>query len=489
VKKKVFIGIALLLLGFVLGGVSFQFLNKQSPLPAPQVYTPKISSRIVQTSRAFSDIVNAVSPAVVNISTIKVLRRDTGFSDDPFFDFFNEFFSPFYDFGPQRKWKEQSLGSGVIVSPDGYIITNNHVVSNAERIKVTLYDKRVFKGKVIGADPKTDIAVVKISSEDLPTIPWGDSDELQVGEFVLAIGNPFGLSHTVTMGIISAVGRANVGIADYEDFIQTDAAINPGNSGGPLVDTEGNLIGINTAIFSKSGGYQGIGFAVPSNMARRIMEQLIEEGRVIRGWLGVSIQELTPELSKKFGHKTLKGALVGETLKGSPAEKSGIRRGDIILQYGGKEVTSPAALKNMVAQSKPGTKVPITILRNKKQLRLITTVGELPVEMDKPVAEPAFETEQSAFSGLSVITLTEDIARQLGLDRNETGVVVIGVQAGSPAEEAGIKRGDVIQEIDRKRIMTLDDFMRIASEIKPDETVLMFINRGGKKFYLTVLAS
>ena len=226
-----------------------------------------------------------------------------------------------------KKWKEQSLGSGVIVSPDGYIITNNHVVEQADEIRVTLFDKRSFKAKVIGADNKTDVAVVKIDADNLYAVQWGDSDKLQVGEFVLAIGNPYGLSHTVTMGIISAVGRANVGIADYEDFIQTDAAINPGNSGGPLVNTKGELIGINTAIFSKSGGYQGIGFAVPSNMARLVMNQLIQKGKVTRGWLGVTIQEITPELSQKFGLEAAKGALVGDVAKGSPAEKSGLKEG------------------------------------------------------------------------------------------------------------------------------------------------------------------
>lgn len=489
-KKKVFIGLVLLFLGFVVGGVSSRLLQKQ-PLtpPAPQVAAPKIPGKIMQTSRAFSDIVNSVSPAVVNISTVKALKRDTSFTGDPFFDFFDDFFSPFYDFGFRKKWKEQSLGSGVIVSSDGYIITNNHVVANAEKIKVKLYDNRVFKGKVVGADSKTDIAVVKISSEELPTVPWGNSDGLRVGEFVLAIGNPFGLSHTVTMGIISAVGRANVGIADYEDFIQTDAAINPGNSGGPLVNTSGDLIGINTAIFSKSGGYQGIGFAVPSNMARLIMEQLIKEGKVIRGWLGVMIQELTPELSRKFGHKTLKGALVSETLKGSPAERSGIRRGDIILNYGGKTVTGPAVLKNLVAQSKPGARVPVKILRDRKHLRLIITVGEPPAEREMAVPEPASDIQQGAFSGLSVMTMTEDIARQLGLGRDEAGVVVVSVQEGSPAEEAGIRRGDVILEIDRRRVANIDAFNEIASGIKSDETVLLFVNRGGRKFYITILVS
>ncbi|HXX56634.1 MAG TPA: Do family serine endopeptidase, partial [Thermodesulfovibrionales bacterium] len=346
-RKRVVIGLAILLTGFLLGGISFYILGKVTgPQAIRAPFTPRVPSQILETSRAFSEIVAAVSPAVVNISSTKVIRRDSpAFSEDPFFDFFN----PFHDFGLPKKWKEQSLGSGVIVSKDGYIITNNHVVEQSEDIRVTLYDRRSFRGKVVGADPKTDIAVVKISADDLPTAPWGDSDRLQVGEFVLAIGNPFGLSHTVTMGIISAVGRANVGIADYEDFIQTDAAINPGNSGGPLVNIKGELIGINTAIFSRSGGYQGIGFAVPSNMARLVMDQLMKQGRIVRGWLGVSIQDVTPELSQKFGLKDARGALVSDVTKGSPAEKAGIARGDIILEFNGKEITSVGGLRNLVA--------------------------------------------------------------------------------------------------------------------------------------------
>jgi len=490
VKTKAFIGAALLLLGFVFGGLTFYYLPGKSRIspPAAQVLVPGAAGDVIEASKAFSQVVNAVSPAVVNISTVKVVGRgNSAFSEDPFFEFFNDFFNPFYD-GLEKNWREQSLGSGVIVSSDGYIITNYHVVSNAEKIRVTLFDKRTFNGKVIGADPKTDIAVVKISAGGLPVLPWGDSDRLQVGEFVLAIGNPFGLSHTVTMGIISAVGRANVGIADYEDFIQTDAAINPGNSGGPLVGIHGDLIGINTAIFSKSGGYQGIGFAVPSNMARSIMEQLVKEGKVVRGWLGITIQELTPEMAKKFGYDGVKGALVGEALAGSPAERGGIRSGDIVLKYGGKDVEGPAELKNMVARSRPGEKVPVVLLRDRKQLRLIVSIGDQPGEQERPEARPASGSPSSIFSGLSVINLTGDIARQLDLEGGESGVVVVGVRAGSPAEVAGLRRGDLIQEIDRMRVEDVEDFNRIAAAIQPDETVLMFINRAGRKFYLTVQA-
>ncbi len=489
-KTKAFIGVILLVLGFTLGALTFYFLpgKKQFTAPPTQLVAPRATGDVVAASRAFSQIVNTVSPVVVNISTVKVVNRKQTYSDDPFFEFFNDFFNPFYDdYGSDKNWKEQSLGSGVIVSSDGYIITNYHVVAEAEKIRVTLFDKRVFKGKIIGADPKTDIAVVKISGANgLPMVPWGDSDKLSVGEFVLAIGNPFGLSHTVTMGIISAVGRANVGIADYEDFIQTDAAINPGNSGGPLVGIDGNLIGINTAIFSKSGSYQGIGFAVPSNMVRSIMEQLIREGKVVRGWMGITIQELTPEIAKKFGHTSMKGALVGEALEGSPAQGSGIRSGDIILKYGGRDVEGPSELKNMVAKSRPGEKVAVVLLRDRKQMKIVVTVGEHPGEQEKPQIRPASGVRSSVFSGINVITLTGDIARQLDIEGDENGVVVTGVRAGSPADEAGLRRGDVIQEIDRIRVMDVQDFNRIATGVQSEETVLMFINRGGRKFYITV---
>jgi serine protease Do len=487
-KKKIFAGIIILSLGFLLGGISYYLLSKSvSPSSVRSPFSPRVPGQIMETSRAFSEIVNAVSPAVVNISTTKVVRRESvPFSEDPFFDLFR----PFHDFGLPKKWKEQSLGSGVIVSPDGYIITNNHVVEKSEDIRVTLFDKRSFRGKVVGADPKTDIAVVKISADKLPTAPWGDSDRLQVGEFVLAIGNPFGLSHTVTMGIISAVGRANVGIADYEDFIQTDAAINPGNSGGPLVNIKGELIGINTAIFSRSGGYQGIGFAVPSDMARMVMDQLMKQGKIVRGWLGVTIQDITPELSQKFGLKDSKGALVGDISKGSPAEKAGITRGDIILEFNGKEIKSVGSLRNMVSQSKVGSQVKLKILRGGKEYEIAAVIDELPKEAAGVPSEPSPEDiQKNAFSGITAMELTKEIGKQLGLGANDKGVVVVRVEPGSTADEAGLKKGDVIQEIDRKRITGMADFNRIASSIEAGETNLLFINRGGRKFYITIKGS
>ncbi|MGQ9570996.1 MAG: DegQ family serine endoprotease [Thermodesulfovibrionales bacterium] len=489
-KKNILIGIGILLIGILIGGIAFYTLGKITGQHGPYLsypISPNVPRQIIETSRAFSEIVSTVSPAVVNISTTKVLRRDTdGLFDDPFFDFFK----PFHDLRIPKKWKEQSLGSGVVVSPDGYIITNNHVVEKSDEIKVTLLDKRTFKGKIVGADPKTDIAIIKIDAVNLPTIPWGDSDKLQVGEFVLAIGNPYGLSHTVTMGIISAVGRANVGVADYEDFIQTDAAINPGNSGGPLVNIKGELIGINTAIFSRTGGYQGIGFAVPSNMVRPIMSQLIREGKIIRGWLGVTIQELTPELSQKFGLQKTAGALVSDVAKGSPAERAGITRGDIILEFNGREVKDVGNLRNMVAQSRVGSEVSIKILRSGKEYIVRLVIAELPREIAEAVPSTFLDDlEAEAFTGLSVMNLTKEIAKQLGLRKDEKGVVVVRVEPASPADESGIRKGDIIKEIDKKPIENLEDFNRVVSNLNKNETVLLFITRGDKKFYVTLKAS
>lgn len=488
-KKKILISISILLIGFLLGGLMFYVLgriagqNRHMPYTA----TPKVPRQIMETSRAFSEIVIAVSPSVVNISTTKVVKRNTGpFFEDPFFDLF----SPFHDFGTPKKWKERSLGSGVIVSQDGYIITNNHVVEKADEIKVTLLDKRTLKGSIVGADPKTDIAIIKIDANNLQTLSWGDSDKLQVGEFVLAIGSPYGLSNTVTMGIISAVGRANVGIADYEDFIQTDAAINPGNSGGPLVNIKGELIGINTAIFSRTGGYQGIGFAVPSNMVRLVMDQLVQKGKVTRGWIGVTIQELTPELAQEFGLKKSKGALVSDVAKDSPSARAGILKGDIILEFNGKEVKDVSSLRNMVAQSKTGSEITLKILRAGKEFTVKVGIVELPREVAEVVPDRSpNDQEARVLTGLTVMDLSKEIVRQLGFNKNEKGVVVVRVEPGSPADEAEIKKGDIIKEINKKEIDNLEDFNRIATNIKRNESALLFINRGGKKFYVILKAS
>jgi len=467
----------LLLTGFLLGGLTYFIINKSRP---QYIYTqPKTPKQIEETARAFSDIVRVVSPSVVNISSTKTVRRQQ--SSDEFFDFFIQ--------PPDmrgKKWKEQSLGSGVVVASDGLIVTNNHVIEQSDEIRVILYDKRSFKAKVIGSDPKTDLAIIKIDAKNLLTIPWGDSERLLVGEFVLAIGNPFGLSHTVTMGIISAVGRADVGISDYEDFIQTDAAINPGNSGGPLVNTKGEMIGINTAIFSRTGGYQGIGFAVPSNMVRMVIDHLLKEGKVTRGWLGVTIQELTPELAQKFGLSVAEGALISDVAKGSPASKAGLSRGDIIIRYNGKKIKDVATLRNMVAQTKIGSDVELIILRKSKEYSVRVKVLEVPSDNTDytPSSNKSSEGNESALSGVTVIDITQAVAKQLGISSDEKGVVVMRIEPGSVADISGLKEGDLIKEIDRQKVSNLNDFNKIVSKLKGNEQILLFINRSGKKFYL-----
>lgn len=470
--------------GYIIGDKTDFFSSKSKP--SSYTYNLQLPKELSGENSAFSAVVNVISPVVANISTSKTIAsrgpEAPQFFDEPLGGFFDYFNAP-------KKWKEESLGSGVVVSSDGYIITNNHVVEKADEIKVTLYGQQNYKGRIIGTDPKTDIAVIKISATNLPAIKWGDSDTLQVGEFVLAFGNPYSLGHTVTMGIVSALGRADVGVAEYEDFIQTDAAINPGNSGGPLVNIKGELVGINTAIFSRTGGYQGIGFAVPSNMVKSVMTQLISEGKVTRGWLGVTIQNLNPELSREFGLNKISGALVTDVFTGSPAQKADLRRGDVVLEINGKEIRNVESLRNIVAQSKVGTDIKLKILRDGKTLNISIRVTEFPQELTHaaPVEpEDAPHAQGDMFAGLSVMNLTNDIAKQLGLSNNEKGVVIVKVDSDSAAGEAGLKKGDVIQEINKKRVKDQSDFNKVLSGIREGDTVLVFINRGGNKFYITL---
>lgn len=453
--------------------------------------SPVKAANSANTLPSIVDVVKKVMPAVVNISTTRVVQTE---SRSPF-PFFNGPFNR-HPFGKDpfqrkpRKHREGSLGSGVIVDSSGYIITNNHVIANADEIKVVLADKREFKGKVIGTDPKTDIAIIKISGKNLPTIPWGDSDKLEVGRYVLAIGSPLGLSQTVTMGIVSAKGRANVGIADYEDFIQTDAAINPGNSGGALVNIQGELIGINTAIFSRSGGNMGIGFAVPSNMARNVMRALIKDGKVIRGWFGVSIQEVTPGLAKQFGLKKATGALVSETISGTPAAKAGIEAGDVILEFNGKKVKDATTLRHIVAATKVGKRVKVRIVRNKKVKIVYATITELPKQMARKSGEQNGSAAGTALAGIKVRNLTAEIASQLGVDPNTAGVLVGNVEVGTPAEKAGLQPGDIILAMTRRRIRSrirsLDDYRKLASKLGKSDAVLVWIIRRGSRRFIPI---
>ncbi len=460
-------------------GLSAQTLfPSESSAAAPAISRQSIES-LTTIGKAMAEISAAVKPAIVNISTtrtVKVAGNDP-FAEDPFF-------RHFFGDNLRRQPKEQksaALGSGVLVSSDGYIITNYHVVKDADEIKVLLADKREFSGKVIGSDPKTEISVVKIDAKGLPTLPWGDSDSLEAGDLVLAVGNPYGLNQTVTMGIVSAVGRANVGIADYEDFIQTDAPINPGNSGGALVNVRGQLIGINTAIFSTSGGYQGIGFAIPSNMVRTIMVSLIKEGKVTRGWLGISIQRITPDLAKQFNLTDENGVLVSDVTENGPAEKAGLKRGDVIVEYDGKKTDEPGLFRNMVANTAPGEKHSLKILRDKDLLTLKVTIGELPPDIQQ--AENG--TYVNALRGVGVQDITPDIAKRLGLPPRVKGVIVSDVGEDSPAYGV-LTQGDVIQEIDKKKIANVKDYQQIVSMIGRDNNILLLVYRRGSSLFITL---
>ena len=434
---------------------------------------------------SFAELADKQGHVAVNISTTKVVKgvgRFSPFQGREFRDFFgDEFFRRFFGETPEKQMKQTSLGSGVVVSEDGYILTNNHVVADAEAILVIFSNKEKYDAKIIGRDPKTDLALIKITVErPIPAARLGDSDKMRVGDWVVAIGNPFGLGSTVTAGIVSAKGRI-IGAGPYDNFIQTDASINPGNSGGPLFNLEGEVIGINTAIFTQRGGNVGIGFAIPINMAKSVMSQLKDKGKVIRGWLGVVIQMITPEIKEKFGLKTQEGALVGEVTKGSPAEKGGLKRGDVIVSFDGKKVKEMIGLPPMVAATPVGKKVEIIAIREGKEERLTVKVGEL--KETRVAAEAIPEIEESF--GLSVQELTPEIAESLSL-KGEKGVVVSGVTSGSPASEAGLQRGDLIQEIENEPVENVDDYKRIMQESASKKQILMVIRHRGHTRYVVL---
>jgi serine protease Do len=491
--------------GIVIGVIvasEFQWLPSSRAVPEQDVMRPvqpvqpvasAVQPALPGTSgQNFVDIAKAVKPAVVNIFATRSGKgegQQGGGSpfDDPFFRrFFGDEF--FRRFETPRERRERGLGSGVIVDPSGIIITNNHVVSKADDIKVFLSDKREFKAKLIGTDTKTDVAVLRIEAGGLPTVPWADSDRLEVGEFVLAVGNPFGLTQTVTLGIVSALGRS-AGIAEYEDLIQTDAAINPGNSGGALVNVRGELVGINTAIYSQNGGNMGIGFAVPSNMAHSIMTQLVQHGKVVRGWLGVSIQELTPELATQFGvPKETKGVLISDVMDDSPAKKAGFERGDLILEYDGRPMDSPTQLRNAVAQTVVGKKVPVKFIREKKTKTADVVIGEQPKNLSQTGSDEPGESAAPAglLSDLEVRELTDDLAGRYGLKNTERGVIIVRVKPGSPAEEVGVREGDLVLEVNRKSVTSLKSYERLASNLTKDQPVLLLLKRQGRAIYLTL---
>jgi serine protease Do len=441
-------------------------------------------NRDTKAATSVAPVVKKVGPSVVNIySTVTIRERPNQLFSDPFFRrFFGEQFG---DQSQPRTHHEQSLGSGVIVSPDGYILTANHVVEGADKVKVALASgEKEFDAKVIGTDPATDTAVLKVEGKNLPAITIADSDKLEVGDVVLAIGNPFGVGQTVTMGIVSALGRGGFGINNYENFIQTDAAINPGNSGGALVDAEGRLVGINTWIISRTGGFQGLGFAVPINMARHVMEQLLRDGKVARGYLGLWLQpDMTPELAKQFNLPDMNGALVTTVDPDSPAGKAGFKEGDFVTEFNGQKVKDMRQFRLMVSQIAPGTKVTLRLVRDGKEKTLTATLGEMPKEaLARNGQMPPNERGQSkadALDGVEVTDLDARARREADVPGNVRGALVTKVEEDSNAAEAGLQAGDVIIEIGRQPVRSADDAVALSEKAK-GEHILLRVWRGGE---------
>jgi serine protease Do len=434
------------------------------------------TSDIPMVPANFSDLAEKVRPGVVNIQVVKTVKN-AGFGVPfPFRTPFGDFFGPFSDENPHRSPEQQGVGSGFVISSDGYILTNNHVIDDATQIRIKLSDGKEYDAKVVGRDPKTDLALLKAEgASNLHPLQLGDSDSLKVGNWVVAIGSPFGLEQTVTAGIVSAKGRV-IGSGPYDNFIQTDASINPGNSGGPLLNTEGQVVGINTAIFSQSGGNVGIGFAIPVNMAKEIVPQLEENGRVTRGWLGVGIQKITPELAKSFGLKDEKGALVSQVVKGGPADKAGIETGDVIVEFDGKKVSDMNDLPRVVASTPVGKTVAVKVLRGGNVVDREVKIAEM--EQKEEVANVSTRKPL----GMTVQNLTPEIARGLGL-KSETGVVVASVVPGSPAAKADVRSGDVIQQVNKKPVKDVEDFKTKIENSKDQETILLLIQRGNSTLF------
>jgi serine protease Do len=457
---------------------------------------PGFSQASKQTAEALSDAfastAKSAMPAVVSITVEKTIdAADIAGSNaqaemnDPFGPFGDEFLRKFFgDQLPQtrtpRKYVQRGQGSGFIISRDGYILTNNHVVGDVDRITVELQDGRTFTtARVIGTDPDSEVALIKLEGNDFPVLPLGDSNTMDVGDWVIAVGNPFGLSETVTVGVVSAVGRSNVNITAYEDFIQTDAAINPGNSGGPLINLDGQVIGINTAIASQSGGYMGIGFAIPINMAQSIAQQLRKTGRVVRGYLGLYGQDVTADMAELLNLPKAQGVLVAQVEQGSPAAQAGLQPGDVILEMNGRPVESYVAFRNQVAMMQPGEEIQLGVSREGKTQPLTVTLGERPgerqVAKEKPQPQPPTEESQQRL-GIQAVDLTPELAQELGY-QNSQGVVVSRVFPGSPADQAGLRAGDLVMSVNRKPITNTGQLIA-AMKAVAGEKVLLLVKRG-----------
>ena len=465
------------------------------PAAAAQAPAPAVAQArgaLDAMSLAFETAAAKISPSVVSIFAEQVVQATAGqgMPDDPFRDFFgDQFFRRFFgdpgQSGGQRR-TVRGLGSGVIVGRDGLILTNNHVVDKADKLSVVIGDKKSYPAKVIGTDPQTDVAVIRIDARDLPVADLGDSDDVKVGEWVLAVGNPFQLMHTVTAGIISAKGRSSVGLADYEDFIQTDASINPGNSGGALADLDGRIIGINTAITSLSGGSIGIGFAIPINMARKVMDELVAKGQVVRGYVGVTLQPIDENMAQALKLRGTDGALVGDVVPDGPADKAGIKRGDVVVTVDGTTVRDNTQVRNLVAEGDPGKGMTFGLMRGGARLEKTVTLGERPRDRGDQTPKgdrPEGATQQKL--GLAVQDLTPEIAQQLGF-KNETGALVAEVVPGSPADDAGLEQGDLVQEINRVPVRSARDFERLARSLRSGDAIALLVRRGQGTVFLSL---
>ena len=478
------IAAAAVILALGLGG--FAVAGADRLLNAPATF--KFASADEPASRnSFAPVVKKVLPSVVTITSSRMVKTGSQGGDDGIPPMFRQFFGDDpgdggRQFRRPRQQKEEGLGSGVIVSSNGYILTNNHVVDHATTVTVIMADKHEYKARVVGTDPKTDIAVLKVDAGSLDPITIGDSDKVQVGDYVLAVGNPFGVGKTVTMGIVSATGRANLGIEDYEDFIQTDASINPGNSGGALVNDRGDLIGINTAILSHSEGNQGIGFAIPVAVARNVTDQILRNGKVTRAYLGVMSEGVTPALAKAFHEKEVGGALVSEVKPDSPAAHAGIEKGDIILSVNGKPVNDNAQLRMTISLMQPGTAASLRLLRDGAEREVSAHLEEMPTETAKAASEP--DASETGMDGVSVEDVSARSARQLGLAPDAAGVVVTAVDPASQAAANGLRRGDVILEVNRKPVRNTAEFEQALKHSTPE--TLLLVSRQGSTLYLAV---
>lgn len=483
-KRSIFLSRpAALVFGLVLGAAGLGIAHTtEKALTNPPATIKMADSNEGPSKSTFAPVLRNVLPSVVNISSSKVVKGapEMGAQLDPFFrQFFGDENGPF---AIPKERREKSLGSGVIVSPEGYVLTNNHVVDGATNVRITLSDKRELEARIVGTDPQTDIAVLKIDASSLKPLVLGDSSKVEVGDTALAIGNPFGVGQTVTKGIISATGRGNLGIEDYEDFLQTDAPINPGNSGGALINDRGELIGINTAIIAEgSKGSQGIGFAVPVNLAHQVMDQILKNGKVVRAYMGIVPQDMTPGMAKAFHEKEARGVVVGDVSPNSPAQEGGIQRGDIILEVNGKPVADSNQLRMNISLMHPGTRIQLKVLRNGGEKDMSLKLAEMPTESAKVESDEGDDSAK-ALQGVEVANLTPRTAEKLGLPPSTTGVVVAEVDPASKLADSGLRKGDVIQEVNHQPVKSVSEFQGAIKKAGSDP--LLLVNRQGRTLFI-----